>query len=73
MNKQIPKTLIVGISVTVIILLMVYLFTKLPAGGEKHLLNRFHTAAPINALHAISVLRRILLISSQLAQWQKRE
>lgn len=34
MPNQIPKTLIVGIIATITILLIIYLFTKLPTGGE---------------------------------------
>ncbi|MEO8398263.1 MAG: multiheme c-type cytochrome [Ignavibacteriaceae bacterium] len=34
MANQIPKTLIVGVVVTVAVLLMIYLFTQLPSGGE---------------------------------------
>ena len=34
MPNQIPKTFIIGISVTIGILLIIYLFTKLPSGGE---------------------------------------
>jgi hypothetical protein len=34
MPNQMPKTLIVGIIATIAILLIIYLFTKLPAGGE---------------------------------------
>ena len=36
MEKQIPKTLIIGIGVTIIALLIIYLFTSLPQGGEKN-------------------------------------
>ena len=35
MSKQIPKTLIMGSIVTVLILIIIFLFTKLPSGGEK--------------------------------------
>ncbi len=34
MSNQIPKTLIVGVVATVVVLLIIYLFTKLPSGGE---------------------------------------
>ena len=36
MEKQVPKTLIVGIGVTIIALLIIYLFTSLPQGGERN-------------------------------------
>jgi hydroxylamine dehydrogenase len=35
MTQRIPKTVIVGSTVTIVILLIIYLFTKLPSGGEK--------------------------------------
>ncbi len=34
MSNQIPKTLIIGTVVTIAVLLIVFLFTKLPSGGE---------------------------------------
>ena len=34
MPNQIPKTLIIGIVTTVVLLLAIYLFTQLPSGGE---------------------------------------
>jgi hydroxylamine dehydrogenase len=33
MEKQIPKTLIIGIGITIVVLLLIYLFTGLPQGG----------------------------------------
>ena len=36
MERQIPKTLIIGIGVTIIALIIIYLFTSLPQGGEKN-------------------------------------
>jgi hypothetical protein len=35
MSKKLPKTLIAGSVITVIILLVIFLFTNLPSGGEK--------------------------------------
>ena len=35
MEKQFPKTLVIGITVTLFAMLIIYLFTNLPAGGEK--------------------------------------
>jgi hypothetical protein len=35
MNNKIPRTLIVGSIVTVLILIIIFLFTRLPSGGEK--------------------------------------
>jgi len=34
MSNQFPKTLIVGIIATLVVLLIIYLFTQLPSGGE---------------------------------------
>lgn len=34
MAREIPRTLVVGVSVVAIVILAVYLFTKLPSGGE---------------------------------------
>ncbi len=34
MTKQIPKTLILGSIITILILVIIFLFTKLPTGGE---------------------------------------
>lgn len=35
MAKQIPKTLTIGVVITVLALIIIYLFTQLPSGGEK--------------------------------------
>lgn len=35
MPQKIPKTIIVGFVVTVVAIIIIYLFTKLPSGGEK--------------------------------------
>ncbi len=35
MPKQIPKTLIIGSVITVLVLIIIYFFTQLPSGGEK--------------------------------------
>lgn len=34
MFKQLPRTLVIGSTVTLLILIFIYLFTKLPSGGE---------------------------------------
>ncbi|MHB8854947.1 MAG: hypothetical protein ACYC6P_16515, partial [Ignavibacteriaceae bacterium] len=34
MFKQLPRTLVIGSTVTLLILIFIYLFTKLPTGGE---------------------------------------
>ncbi len=34
MANQVPKTLIVGVIATLVVLLIIYLFTQLPSGGE---------------------------------------
>ncbi|MHB1686615.1 MAG: multiheme c-type cytochrome [Ignavibacteriaceae bacterium] len=36
MSQKLPKTLVVGGLVTILVLLVIYLFTKLPTGGEKN-------------------------------------
>jgi hydroxylamine dehydrogenase len=41
MEKQIPKTLIIGIGITLTVLLLIYLFTRLPQGGVNN--NRTNT------------------------------
>ena len=35
MPQKIPRTLIVGSIVTIVVLLIIFLFTSLPSGGEK--------------------------------------
>lgn len=35
MFKQLPKSLIIGIVITALILIIIYFFTRLPSGGEK--------------------------------------
>ena len=58
MANQVPKTLIVGVVATVVVLLIIYLFTKLPSGGEEGTIDSKTNAIVFNSTDKCATCHR---------------